>query len=250
MNEIQIYDKIDTVNGVAQLGEWFAKSGMFGCTKVEQGNILALQCLAERKTPLDMARTYHIIEGKLSKRSDAILADYRKAGGKVKWIKFDDKEARAIFSFEDNEIEVYYTINDARKAGLIKPRSGWETHPADMLRSRLISKTVRMLAPETIAGQYTPEELQDEPRHQAPNIKTAEKVTGSTESESETVEIIDDESNIDFIKSFFSKSEYTEKFILAKFKDWEKDADLIASKIRADEAKFLEAAENYVKGLE
>lgn len=161
-NEVGVYDRMaNPIEAVEKLGEWIARSGMFGCDKVEQGQILALQCMVERKAPMEMSKTYHIIGGKLSMRSDAMLAEYRKRGGKVIWKSFDDKLAKAVWVYDGNEIELSYSIDEARKAGLIKEKSGWMKDPAAMLRARLISKAIRMLAPEVCTGVYTPEETAD-----------------------------------------------------------------------------------------
>ena len=161
---VNVYDRInDPVSATAQLGEWIASSGMFGCTKVEQGHILALQCLAERKSPFDIKRTYHLIQGQISMRADAMLAGYRQRGGKVIWKQFDAKAAIATWKYDGNEVEISYTLDDAKQAGLwpAKAGTGWSKDPAAMLRARCISKAVRMLAPEVVMGVYTPEEVSD-----------------------------------------------------------------------------------------
>ena len=161
---VNVYDRIaDPVSATAQLGEWIASSGMFGCTKIEQGHILALQCLAERKSPFDIKRTYHLINGQISMRSDAMLAGYRQRGGKVVWKQFDSKAAVAVWKYDGNEVEIGFNLEDAKVAGLwpAKAGSGWAKDPAAMLRARCISKAVRMLAPEVVMGVYTPEEVTD-----------------------------------------------------------------------------------------
>jgi hypothetical protein len=159
-----MYDKIsDPMTAIEKMGEWIASSGMLGCTKVEQGKLIAWQCAAEKKTPFDFKREYHIINGSLSMRSDAMLAGYRARGGKVLWKQFDSKAAVAIWKYDGNECEIGFTENDARIAGLLpaKPGSGWAKDPSAMLRARAISKAIRMLAPEVVAGIYTPEETED-----------------------------------------------------------------------------------------
>ena len=161
---VSTYDKVnDPMTAATQLGEWIARSGMFGCERVEQGSILAMQCLVERKAPLELAKHYHIIGGKLSLRADAMLALYRERGGKVQWLQFDDVAAKAKWAYDGNNVEIAYTAEDAKRAGLLpaRPGSGWAKFPAEMLRARLISKAVRMLAPEVCTGTYTPEELED-----------------------------------------------------------------------------------------
>ena len=156
------YDDIGaTMDAVSKLGLMITRSGMFGCDKIEQGEILALQCIAERKAPLEMAKHYHIIGGKLAMRADAMLAEFRTRGGKVQWLAFDEKEAKARFIFDGNNAELSYSYADAQKAGLVRPGSGWVKHPAEMCRARLVSKAVRMLSPEVCTGTYTPEEISD-----------------------------------------------------------------------------------------
>jgi len=162
VNGLSVYDKLnDTTSALEKLGQWFAKSGMYGCEKVEQGIVRALHCVSQRKDPLDLMRTHHLIQGRLSMKADAMLAGYRERGGKVKWVQFDDEAAEADFIFEGETTRVRYSIDDAKKAGLVRPRSQWITQPNAMLRARLISKSVRMLCPEVNSGLYSPEELKD-----------------------------------------------------------------------------------------
>lgn len=162
-NEITVYDRVtDPVTMMESLGKSMYEARMFGCSNEAQGRVLALACIAERKNPIELARTYHIIDGKLSMRADAMLAEFRKLGGKVRWIATGDdgKAAKALFSFEGIDTEIGFTIDDAKRANLIKPKGNWEKDPGSMLRARTVSKAIRMLAPEIVAGYYTPEELE------------------------------------------------------------------------------------------
>jgi len=160
----EMYEKIsDPITAIEKMGEWIAASGMLGCTKVEQGKLIAWQCAAEKKTPFDFKREYHIINGSLSMRSDAMLAGYRARGGKVLWKQFDSRAAVALWTYDGNSCEIGFSAEDAKLAGLLpaKPGSGWAKDPSAMLRARCISKAIRMLAPEVVAGVYTPEENED-----------------------------------------------------------------------------------------
>lgn len=163
-NTVHTYDKVaDPMAAATQLGEWICRSGMFGADRPEQGNLLALQCIVERKPPLELAKHYHVIQGRLSLRADAMLALYRERGGKVIWKQFDAAGARAQWIYDGNDIELAYTADDAKAAGFLPARggSGWAKFPAEMMRARLISKAVRMLCPEVVTGTYTPEEIAD-----------------------------------------------------------------------------------------
>lgn len=159
---VTIYDRMaNPIEGVMQMGEFFARSGMFGCQKIEQGQVLALACATERQSPFEILRNYHLMDGRLSMRSDAMLAKYRERGGKVVWQQVDDKAAVARWIYDGNDLTLSYTIEEARAAGYIKPKSAWEKTPGAMLRARLITTAVRMLCPEAVVGCYTPEEIID-----------------------------------------------------------------------------------------
>jgi len=58
-----------------------------------------------------------------------------------------------------NPVRLTHTIEMARKAGLVKPKSNWETVPTDMLNARAQARLARMIYPDRLAGLYTPEEL-------------------------------------------------------------------------------------------
>jgi hypothetical protein len=184
----------DPLAAVKQLGIMFAKAGMAGCDRVEQGEFLALACMAERKSPFDIVRTYHIVDGKLSMRADAMLARFREAGGKVKWEQFDDKAAVGAWSIDGNETRISYTIEEAQKADLTTSKNpNWKRRPDAMLRARCISKAVRMLAPEVVAGVYTPEEISDATdtttRQVEPLLPTATASTAAPPENQKVIEV-------------------------------------------------------------
>ncbi len=161
-----IYNKItDPIQAIQVMGEMIWGSGMFGCVKPEQGMVLAMTCLAEGKAPLELAKTYHIIEGKLSMRADAMLGRFLTTGGKVKWLVRNDKEVKAVFIHSDSEVEIGCTVDEMKANGVAMGKSGlkdnWRKFPRQMLTARCISEGVRLLAPQIVSGIYTPEEVSD-----------------------------------------------------------------------------------------
>jgi len=158
MSEITVRGEL--LAAAERIGAWLAKSKMFGIDNAEAGCILALHSLMIGKSPVEVSREYHIIEGKLSMRADAMLAKFSASGGRVEWLRYDDTEARAKFSSPDGgSIEMAYTMEQARRAGLAT-RGTWQKHPGAMLRARLISSALRMIAPGIVQGLYAPEELE------------------------------------------------------------------------------------------
>jgi hypothetical protein len=190
-NATAIYQRMqDPLVAIKEMGQMFAASGMFGCTKVEQGQVLALACLIEGKSPFELMRNYHIISGSLSMRASAILAEFMKKGGKCTWHSAlnDCDEAKASFSLGENQLpEATYTIADATREGLVAGpnKNNWAVRPADMLRARLITKAVRMIAPGIVMGVM---DDTDDPAPTAPLLSTTATTAPSVVATEETPE--------------------------------------------------------------
>ena len=185
-NAITLYGRMpDPLAAIKTLGEAFKTSPMLGLTTPGDGIVLAMTCMADGITPLDFIRKYHIIEGRPSMRADAMTAEFRRRGGKVRWLQLGDSgTAEAEFEFEGQTLRMAFTLDDARKLlgkgkdgkdRIDKPGGNWEKDPGAMLRARLTSKAIRILAPEIVAGVYTPEEVQDFADDVAPKPAAARK---------------------------------------------------------------------------
>jgi len=57
------------------------------------------------------------------------------------------------------EYTAIFTIDDAKRASLIKPKGGWEKYPANMLRWRAIGYCADVVFPDVIGGLLRPGEL-------------------------------------------------------------------------------------------
>jgi hypothetical protein len=67
---VGVYDRIkDPMLAIKTLGMSIFKSGLFGLDRPEQGDIIAMQCMVEKKSPLELVRTYHLINGQLAIRA-------------------------------------------------------------------------------------------------------------------------------------------------------------------------------------
>jgi hypothetical protein len=168
MGEVQVYDRItDPLTAIKTLGGAIFKSGIFGLDKPEQGEILAMQCLAERKSPLELARTYHFIQGQLAIRSDALLAKFHQIGGTVEWTNRSDLAVIATFRKGKSEAVITATMKEyiengtATKADGKTLKDNWKKWPRRMLTARAVSEGVRLIAPECCFGVYVAEEIMD-----------------------------------------------------------------------------------------
>ena len=150
------------------------QSPMLGINTPGDAFVLAWHCLSEGISPLEFSKRYHLIGGKLTMRADYMHAAFRNAGGRIKWVNTGEDGIEAVGEFyadEDAEpVRVSFNIEDARKLlgknakhncdAIDAPGSGWTKDRGAMLRARVISKGIRMVAPEVIAGVYTPDELE------------------------------------------------------------------------------------------
>lgn len=148
------------------LAEQFEKSGMFGCTQPGQGAVILSTCQSEGISPFEFMNTYHLIENRPSMKADAMLAKFMQAGGRYKVLSFLKEKAEGHFAFGDNEITIDLTIKDAQESGLTHNAKGqwkntWKNFPRQMLWARVVSTAIRLVAPQIVAGIYTPEEVQD-----------------------------------------------------------------------------------------
>lgn len=160
--ELAIYrNVVNPLEFMRESGMVLAKSRMFGCETVEQGQALSLISMTEGLPFLELRRRYHIVDGDLTMKADYMRAELRRLGGDYDWIKDgeDGIEAKLWIEFRGRRHEVSYTIEHAKKEGLVKAKSRWEKSPGDMLRARCSTKAVRMYASEVLAGFATDEEM-------------------------------------------------------------------------------------------
>lgn len=185
MSEITVYENIaNPSNAANEMGLAIAKSQIFGCQNVEQGVVLAWECMAQRLPPLALARRFDLMNGKLSMKSQTMLADFRTNGGKTRlveksgdraaiWMQDRDGEEYNFdltwsdakgetFPYLGKESEIVAALQSGDVSKLkLKPKYATPRSRAIMLWNRLISDSVRAIAPEINCGQYTPEEIED-----------------------------------------------------------------------------------------
>jgi hypothetical protein len=148
-----------------------AKSGLFGMKTREQALVLMLISHAEGRHPALAARDYDVIQGRPSKKAEAMLRDFLQAGGKVEWHTLSDSEAEATFTHpQGGSARIGWNTARAVTAQLAG-KDNWKKFPRQMLRSRVISEGVRTVYPLATSGLYVPEEVADLPPHNGPTLE-------------------------------------------------------------------------------
>lgn len=138
-----------------------ASSGLFGMKNEQQVLALMAVAQAEGKHPAIVARDYDIIQGKPSKKAEAMLRDFLAGGGKVEWHKMDDSAADATFSHpQGGSVRITWDMERAKQAQLAG-KEMWKKYPRQMLRARVVSEGVRAVGPFATSGMYVPEEVRD-----------------------------------------------------------------------------------------
>lgn len=149
------------ISDIQQMATAVAKSGLFGIKTPDQGVALMLIAQAEGLHPAIAARDYHVIQGRPALKTDAMLARFQQAGGKVEWKTYTDDEVTGVFSHpQGGSLTVTWTMKQAKQIGLAG-KDNWRNYPRAMLRARCISEGIRSVYPGCVVGVYSVEETQD-----------------------------------------------------------------------------------------
>lgn len=148
-----------SVADVMTMADVIVKSGLFPAFRNrESAAAMMLLCRAKGLDPMTAVERYHIVQGRPVMRADAMLGEFVRMGGSVKWIQRDDKAAEATFSHaQGGTVTVRWTIEQARAAKLTG-KDVWAQYPRQMLHARCVSEGVRSILPGATNGLYTPEE--------------------------------------------------------------------------------------------
>lgn len=176
---------VGTMTELAQVGQLLAQTGMFGTSNPAEGFVIAALCHQSGITFIEYMQTYHLIKGKVSKRADAIQADFQSRGGKLKIVQRDDKGSvvelerdgakfkssvlwadclAEPFVYEGKEADIVAALaGDAKAKAALKLKAKYATPRSrmQMLWARAISDGVRAVDPGSVQGSYTPEEIGD-----------------------------------------------------------------------------------------
>lgn len=93
--------------------------------------------------------------------------------------KGNPKSCTVTMKRDSKPYTVSFSMDDAKKAGLIKPNSGWEKYPANMLKWRAIGYCADVVFPDILGGMHRTEELGGEITPEGEVITADWKVTES-----------------------------------------------------------------------
>jgi len=144
-----------------RLGTWMAKAYQF--KNLEQGKVAAMTCLTEGLKPSEFMATYHVLEnGTLQMTANAMLAKFQMLGGMYDIMENDEEKCIVEFTWEGKKTTQQFTIEQADKKGLIKPKSAWANWPEDQLLWTVVRKYLRRYVPSHFAGSFHPDGTKEE----------------------------------------------------------------------------------------
>lgn len=154
----------------AILAKHMFESNMFSSYGTPQGVLSTIMVGRELGLPaMASLRSIHNVDGKHS-LSSALMAALVLKSGMAEYfepVEFSATSATFITKRKGarKEISFTYTIEEARKAWKKTQdawdKSGWGSHPTNMLIARAQAMLARLIYPDLLAGLYTPEELAD-----------------------------------------------------------------------------------------
>ena len=164
-------------------GQMASASQMFGAISPPEGVMICGICYQTGISWLDFAETFNIMHHRISKKTDAILADFQERGGvyeivsrtedkaeakfaygKTKWtstVKWEDCLSEPFIYIGKEEAIVNSIVANNTAALVMKPKYRTKRSRMQMMWARCVSDGVRAVCPAACQGVYTTEEVED-----------------------------------------------------------------------------------------
>jgi hypothetical protein len=161
MNAVAVKSQEFQISEVQSMARAIAGSGLFGVKTPDQAFALMLIAQAEGRHPATVAQEYDIIQGRPALKSQAALARFQSAGGRIQWVERSDVRCEARFAHEQGgELSIAWDMPRAVAAGLTG-KDNWKKFPCQMLSARVVAEGVRACFPACLNGFYLAEEVAD-----------------------------------------------------------------------------------------
>lgn len=144
-----------TLAETKDIGQVFVQSGYFKDAKdASQAIVKVLYGRELGFSPVVSMMGIHIVEGK-PELSANILATLVKQSGRYNYRVTAHTNEECVIEFSEGGESVgasAFSMEDAKRAGLVRPGSGWAKYPKAMLFARAMSSGVRTHCPDVAAG--------------------------------------------------------------------------------------------------
>lgn len=185
VNVSDVLRKHDSINELNRWGEFALQAGL-----IPQGTTLPqamalIQCGKEiGLQPLQSLRSMAFVKGRLTMSVQLQLALAKQRGVKIAEMVEEENVCAITLERNGEKITCMYTLEDAKKAGLVKQDGNYDKYLKQMLRWRATGDCLRMIAPDLVMGLLSPEEAESiEPFTPAPKVQGNAKQPVKTEIE-------------------------------------------------------------------
>jgi hypothetical protein len=106
-------------------------------------------------------RFVHVVDGRPSLSPKGALAVLRRSG-LLEGMELAEAPGACTVTMRRRGGEAYtltWTLDDARRAGVVRPNGGWERYPQNMLRWRTIGYVADVLFPDVLGGLHRADEF-------------------------------------------------------------------------------------------
>jgi len=156
-----------TVSVIQALAPIIKASYMFQVTEAQAAVVM----LKGYELGLGLATAFefiHVIDGKPSLSPKGMMAQIAKSGDvEVKVTRLPEDKTKPLVGYEcwmkrkssGFEHTARFTLEDAKRAELVKPHGNWDKYPENMCMWRAIGFAADVVCPDLGGGMYRPEEL-------------------------------------------------------------------------------------------
>jgi hypothetical protein len=153
-----------TVEQLQHYGLIFYQSGMFpDIRSAAQAEVKVMAGYELGFSPIYAMTKIYIVKGRVMVGAEALGAMVKRSGRYDYSITtLTDTECELEFTDSKQAGKIYkskFTMEDAKRADLVKPDSGWIKWPRALLMSKALSQGARAWCPDAISGAYTPEDF-------------------------------------------------------------------------------------------
>lgn len=194
---LQTAQVFNSMQALETFGNYIFQSNMFGARNPAEGFVIGITCQQENMTLMQFKERYHIIQGQIAMKSEAMLANLLELGGEYEVIERTPERAALKVTYKKATFVSELKWEDAQKEDYTKGRNGqlkdnWSTprRRMQMMWARAVSDGVRAVCPLATRGHYTPEEAIDFDESRVVNITPAPAAYPQQEAEQPAQAII------------------------------------------------------------
>ena len=173
-----------------QLARYYAASKILGSAYgTPEAVMLVMATGAELGIPPTAAlRGLYVVEGRVFMSADLMVALCLRAPQCARFDMTESTNTQATYTVqrrgEPAAPPFSFSVEDAKRAGLVKEKSNWEKYPAAMCRHRAASIAARAIFPDVIMGLYSEGERDEfEGRHVAEPVQPLPLVAPAQDAE-------------------------------------------------------------------